>query len=232
MALQEYYNTGRDSSHGCYAAFEIAQTFTPQVSYDINSVKLYVKRLGTITNVIVGIYATEGGHPTGEALCSATIDGSGWSDSSFAWIEWEFAEPASLDINTKYAIWVDGTGYDTSNCPMWGYDGSSPGYTNGNMEYDSGSGWVTYDAADLLFETYGTAPAIYVDLVGTGGGTGGGSAVLGKTIMDNMIATGGGVGGGSAALVVSGFPSEGAGVSRAYRRVVAAGNDQIFYEDI
>lgn len=94
--------------------------------------------------------------------------------------------------------------------------------------------WINDGVTDYIMTIYAVVEAavVYADLVGTGGGIGDGSGILTKTLMANLVGTGGGVGGGSAALLVSGFPSEGAGVSRAYKRIVAAGNDRIYYEDI
>lgn len=156
MAIKyENYITGYDNSHGSYATYIVGQTFTPLTTHNITSVKLYVKRLGTLTNVTAEIYATTSNLPTGSVLCSKMIDGSGWSDSAFAYKEWEFSTNPELTVGIVYAIVISGTGYDTSNCPVWGYDGSSPTYTRGNLVQNTGAGWSANTNVDFLFEEWG-----------------------------------------------------------------------------
>ncbi len=75
------------------------------------------------------------------------------------------------------------------------------------------------------------AAVSYADLAGTGGGIGGGSGILAVEAYIALAGTGGGTGDGSAALLVSGFPSGTSGAS-VYKRLVVAGNDKIYYEDI
>lgn len=155
MFLQECYNNESDgnNAHGAYENFEIAQTFTPQNDFTIKGVRLYMRRKGTIGNVTVGIYETIGGHPFGPALCSAVVDGSEWDDVGYDWIYWEFSSPVTLPEYTKFAIWLSGTGYDTSNCPDWRLD-SSGNYIGGTFEMEQGAGWVTKADWDCLFETW------------------------------------------------------------------------------
>lgn len=153
--LYENYITGRDGLHGSYATYVVGQTFKPQTTHEITSVKLFVRRLGTLTNVTVEIYATSSNLPTGSALVSKAIDGSGWNASTFSWEEWVFSTNPELAADTVYAIVISGTGYDVNNTPIWGYDGSSPAYTRGNLVQDTGGGWTANTTVDFLFEEYG-----------------------------------------------------------------------------
>jgi len=156
LFLRDYYNTGGSVGAGSTPDPENAQTFTTQVSYSLSSVRLETRRLGTIGNVVVGIYATDiFGHPTGSALVTAVLDGSGWDDVAFEWREWEFSTPVALADDTKYAIWLWGAGYNPTNCPVWRYDVTGE-YPGGNYEYNYIAGdWTEYVGKDFMFETWG-----------------------------------------------------------------------------
>jgi len=154
--LKEKYNDeGQgESSHGSYVNFELAQTFTPQKDFKICGVRLYVTRSGTIGDVTVGIYGTSLSHPFGEAKVSAIVDGSGWNQGGYDWIEWKYDTPYPLSKDELYAIWLSGTGYDVVNCPVWRLDPNDPTYAGGNFEMDQGAGWIAKLDWDLLFETW------------------------------------------------------------------------------
>jgi hypothetical protein len=154
--LQEKYNDegqGNDQ-HGSYVNFECAQTFTPQKDFAISGVRLYLKRLGEIGDVTVGIYKTSGLLPFGEAKVSAVVDGSGWDDGGYDWIEWKFDTPYALSKDELYAIWLSGAGYDAVNCPLWRLDKTDPAYVDGNIVFDTGAGWWSKIDWDFLFETW------------------------------------------------------------------------------
>jgi len=160
----EYYSSGADASHGSYETYICGQTFTPQITHNITSVKLHVKKQGTLTNVTVEIYATSSSLPTGSALCSKAVDGSGWSADDWAWVEWEFSTNPELTAGVVYAIVISGTGYDATDCPLWQYDGSSPTYTRGNFVRNvNDGGWEPFVSGDFYFEEYGDLITIPVD---------------------------------------------------------------------
>lgn len=69
----------------------------------------------------------------------------------------------------------------------------------------------------------------YTELAATGGGTSGGSAVMAVAETLELAATGGGTSGGSAALTMYGY---GSGNAAGHGRLVAVGNDELWYEDI
>ncbi len=154
--LQEKYNNeeqGNDA-HGSYVNFECAQTFTPQKDFAISSVRLFLMRNGEIGNVTLGIYNTSLGHPFSEAKVSAVVDGSGWDDAVYEWIEFKFDTPCVLSKDQLYAMWLSGTGYDDANCPAWKLDSIDPTYADGNIEFDNGGGWWSKSDWDFLFETW------------------------------------------------------------------------------
>jgi hypothetical protein len=88
-------------------------------------------------------------------------------------------------------------------------------------------GTPTYDAADH--------PAldvvIYEDLAATGGGTSGGSAVISFIAYEDLAATGGGTSGGSA-VISAAYPAIPPIALPTIKRMVAVGNNQVWFEDI
>ena len=158
MALKDYYNTGDDSSVTVgTSSYLVAQTFTTSSAYDLNSVKLKLWRHvsnapGTLT---IDIKATDGSsHPTGASLRSGTTDGDTLTtDSGGEWREITLASVLSLTNATKYAIIItQSTG--TAGAFGWRADGSSPSYAGGAYERAGNPTWFTNTGVDLMFETH------------------------------------------------------------------------------
>ena len=214
------------------------QSFTTTAGYSLERIDIHcAKGPGHDVGVIdVELYIDAGdGHPDmvigvleSGTILNAAVPETGSAD----WVACTLDAPYELAATTKYCIVVHGVSLSSSKKLYWSYDGDGSGYADGDVEWSTngGSSWATTTTSDMLFKCY--TSVTYADMAGTGGGIGGGSAALGKTNMADMIATGGGTGGGSAALLVSGFPASKAGTSFIYKRLVVAGNDKIYYEDI
>jgi len=160
MALFQSYESGGAVLIGSYVNHTMMQTFTPALQHELTSVQLYVRRFGTITDVIVSIYTTTGGLPTGNALVSKTIDGSGWSDSDNVWAVWTFDTQITLAVGTQYAIVIEPGSYNNSNCPLWYYDATGA-YTGGSSGIADPT-WRTL-AYDMYFREYGDRASQPVD---------------------------------------------------------------------
>lgn len=218
------------------------QSFTTTGGYSLERIDIRcAKGTGHDVGVIdVELYDDDGsGHPdvVGGILAFGTILNVNIPEiGSPDWVVCTLDTPYEVAPTTKYCIVVHGDSLSSSKKIYWDYDnvGGMSAYAGGDVEWSTNGGgsWSTTTTFDMLFMCYGSEVVSYVDMAGTGGGVGGGSAALGKTTMANMVATGGGVGGGSAALFISGMPSDGAGMSRTYKRLVIAVNDTIFIEDI
>jgi len=213
------------------------QSFTTSSSYTLESIEIYCKKgsgdnVGTID---VELYTVDGsGHPDTKVAQGTIADGS-ISDSAYGWISCTLGTPYVVSTTTKYCIVVHGTSLSASNVLYWSFDDDgfgSSAFAGGDQEWstDGGSSWLTETTQDQLFKCYDTVD--YVDIAATGGGTGGGSAALTLESFVDIAGTGGGTGGGSADLYMLGMPTGTAGVTYVYRRLVAAGNDEIFYEVI
>lgn len=159
--LYEYYNTGGDAYIDFSGEVWRAQTFTPATAHKITSVKLQLCRVGLPGIITVSIRATDGaGHPTGEDLCSGTIDGDTLPTTA-EWREITLGAGYNLSADTKYAIVVRAPSGDTSNYIYLLVDTSSPTYAGGVEEYstDSGLTWTADTTVDCMFEEWGE-PAI------------------------------------------------------------------------
>ena len=227
MALQDYYNTGDDTFATITSAAWYAQTFTANQAYTIGSVKLRLwRQAGAPANVTVSIRATDGsGHPTGGDLTSGSIAGSGITENTAgAWYEITLTS-YSLSNGVKYAIVVR---VDTNNV-RWRVDNSSPTYAGGNGESsgDSGASWSTR-TYDCMFETYDAGN--FVELSSTIAAISGMSAILTVGSIVDLSATIAAVSALSAILTVpTVFKTTNIAT---IKRVVVAGNDEIWFEDI
>lgn len=211
MPLQESWNSGDTSYANIYSIIWGCQTFTAGSAYDISSVKLLVFRTGNPGTVDVELLATDGdGKPTGAALASGSFAGSTLTtDTAGEWKEITFGSAYSLTSGNVYAIVVSAPSGAGGNWLGWRTDGSAPVYSDGEKgtSTNSGSSWSMSGSFTALFETWGEVPAVYAECAGTCAATGAASGGLGFT----------------ATFITN---------TNIYRRLVAAGNNQIWYEDI
>jgi hypothetical protein len=156
----ENYNAGDDSYTYFLGNERGLQTFTPSVAHKITSVKLLLARVGSPGIETVSIRATSGGLPTGNDLCSGTINCAAISESpTSAWYEITLGAGANLAANTKYAIiWTPAAGDNSSNRVHLRADSSSPAYAGGAYVYAGNiDNWAEYTSWDFMFEEWGEA---------------------------------------------------------------------------
>lgn len=163
--LQDYWNTGA-SGYGDVVRPGVwrMQSFTTNIIYDIESVKLLLYRVpwdsdGIIT---ISIRATdEIGKPTGLNLCSGAFNRDELTTSEAGeWKEIIFNSPYCLEKDVVYAVIIGpavGTGDLYWRCTAGGnpYSGG-----NQNYSYDAGLTWASSPSLnfDSLFETWGSIP--------------------------------------------------------------------------
>ena len=232
MALKDYYNTNDDNqaAFGNSAATWHAQTFLTTSAYTVASVKIKVFRNGGHTGTMtLSIRATSGSDPTGADLTSGTLNIADISETSApgGWYEISVT-PYTLSNATTYAIVVRD---DTSDNTYWRVD-SGNGYANGEIRVssDSGSSWGAWAGgiADGMFETH-TAATIFSELSGTIAAV----SVVGPAALAQLLSLS-----GTIAVVSTVGPSSlgqvavSLGESVAIKRLVAVGNDRLYYEDI
>jgi hypothetical protein len=155
----EYYITGDDDFLGLGIAIWGAQTFTPSAAHTITSVKLKLYKYGaeTVGTITVGIRAVDAnGRPTGNDLCSGTMDG-GVLTNTPTWYEITLGAGYNLSASIKYAIVVRAPNASWAYALQWRADWSSATYAGGCVEYSTNSGvdWTDYATQDMMFEEWG-----------------------------------------------------------------------------
>lgn len=140
-----------------------AQTFTPNVGYDISSTILKLYRIDTPATgaVTISIRATDiNGKPTGSDLCSGIIDGDTVtvnSEGEEIKVSYNFSHP--LVPGTKYSIILQSPEIEHAYIG-WKIDKADAAYSGGStfVSYDGGSTWTADPIegdGDFYFKTYG-----------------------------------------------------------------------------
>lgn len=228
--LEQYYDTGDDSYSNARGVNWVAQQFTTSGAFTITKVSLLVYRVDSPGTVVVSIRATSSGYPTGADLCSGSFSGDDLTtDTAGEWAEAVFSSPAALSASTQYAIIVRAIDAGAAYV-RWRRDYSSPTYSGGMLlaSTNSGVSFTAYSSGDQMFRTYsGTVDAEYVDAECTVTCTS--SVTIAAEVSGEIV---------TIALTVTGTSSVTlamtANVVNTTHNVclVAAGNGQIWYEDI
>ena len=231
--LQETYYTGGSSVYNTQSPYWCTQIFQAGSNYELSSVKLQLKRAasapGTITISIRAVTGTpQTALPTGSDLASGTTNGDTLTqDIAGEKREITLSSPLSLTSGTYYAIVLKGPTAPAIVSWIFNTNGT---YADGNYATSSNSGgaWAADATNDFMFETWGSSTT-YSELAGNCAGVGGGSADLAVSIYSALAGTCAAVGGGSAELgstlvYTSGY--------KTYKRLIVAGNNQIWFEDI
>ena len=233
MALEDYYQGSPPPSADVIIDSTndwAAQTFTAGSSYTIETLKLYLHKdsggdCGTIT---VSIKAVDGvGKPTGADLAFGTFAGASLT-TSYAWITFDLGAGTALTNGTEYAIVVKASAAGSSpNRLSIGID-DDPVYGGNRFFSTNGeSSWNGPFTQDLYFEAYSAGES--VSLSGTISITLASSANLSLGVV-NVSGTIAIVLLSNANLLFSKLIRPSASLT--IKRVVAAGNNQIWYEDI
>jgi len=137
-----------------------SQSFTPQSSHIITSVKIKLCRVGSPGTGTISIKATDAnGKPTGADLCSASIDGNSLPTDPTL-LGFSLGAGANLSAGTKYAIvWRFPSG-NSSNYARTRhmYPGTYAGGTAVESS-DSGATWSVVTDWDFVFQDWGESLA-------------------------------------------------------------------------
>ena len=146
------------------ARANLAQSFTPSSSAALNSVSLYVKKVGTPSDITIKIVSDSGGSPSKTVLASGTLGASGVG-SSYAFISGSLTATPLLTGGTKY--WVIAiASVSSSNYFVWGAD-TADAYTGGTGK--SSNNWNAGNPSwaalgdDLDFRAYMGGVDTYLD---------------------------------------------------------------------
>lgn len=158
--IYEYLNTGGDGdgvAGGIYGNNWAAQQFTVgETSHTTTFARVYLKRVlapGTVTISLK--HVDESGYPTGDDLCSTTLDGDAFS-TSYTWYKVDWDTEISLEGGEEYALVIRAVAGDGSNYIQWRWDsGGGLADAVGCYSTDGGITWASSTPADYLFEIWG-----------------------------------------------------------------------------
>jgi hypothetical protein len=166
IGVANQQQTTRDSMRRCGDGGSLywdAQTFTLDANINrITSVVLAVDKNSIDGNMVVAIYATSAGKPTGAALGSTSIAPanlpSGYADTTFT-----FSSPITVSPSTMYAIIIykNAAGNKYANVGI----NTAEGYAAGTI-YNSSDGGASWGAAitdDYYFKVLGYYKQSYDD---------------------------------------------------------------------
>ena len=221
------YVTPENAQYNFNNAYTPAQSFTTVDSITVTSVKVKLYRSATTGGTLtLSIRTMSAGYPSEDILTSGTRDRNDVSSSSpGGWIEFDVTDYV-LDATTQYAIVIS---QDVVATTSWRSDSAEDG------GYAGGQGSTLYLGSwaaalmDMMFDIWGDVVVTYSELSGDCAGVGDGSGDLELNTYSALAGTCAAVGGGSGDLgstlvYTSGYAT--------YRRLIAVGNNQIWYEDI
>lgn len=161
MALKESFELSDGTGASIYGTTWGMQSWTTTSAYTITDVALYCYKYGSCGDVTVSIRKTTGGKPSGDDLCSVTVDESEISNfPTRAWYTFTLDTSYALDDATQYAIVFRATSGDAANYfGPFGY--GSTGYVGGGLASSPNSGdtWGTVSTTnDMDFRIYGGTP--------------------------------------------------------------------------
>ena len=171
--LYEHYETGADNHWNIYVGWP-TQTFTPSKTHKITAVELPLYRP---PNNFPGLFTVsirntdETGKPTGNDLCSGSIDGNSVVASQsrpnpLIWSSILMTPSICLTANTTYAIIGRTPTADAYNVIRWVIDTFSSTYPGGQRwnSSDFGVSWTNLLPAitDALFREFGPSKKINI----------------------------------------------------------------------
>lgn len=152
---------------------DIAQSFQTSTTSPINKIQVYLKKVGTPSNLTVRIVTDNAGSPSNTTLASATLNASQVT-GTYGWIEVVFSSNPLLTKDTTYWFVLDGT---FSTATKYYVIGGNTGYTRGagkigKQSSTSGTWYATIPSGqDLYFNIFlgGLTSTISGITVGSGG---------------------------------------------------------------
>ena len=146
--------TTRNVGYNTSTSSKVFQQVTPTQAENALEVQIYAKKVGSPTdNLQVELYATDAsGDPTGSALASGSVAGSGLT-TSFAWYTLSLSAEVQLQAGVIYALVVSRSGSASTSNYYQVNQNNDAGYSGGVMKYWTGSAWTAL-TADMPFRVY------------------------------------------------------------------------------
>lgn len=134
-------------------AQDFAQSFQVSTTTEVNKVDLYLKKVGTPTNLTVRIVSNSGSSPSTSTLTSGSLSSSLIS-GTYGWVSVPFNSHPELTAGTTYWIVIDGS---TSTSSYYKIGANYDGYSNGIAKrgrYTSTWNATSPSALDGFFKIY------------------------------------------------------------------------------
>ncbi|ETB64196.1 MAG: hypothetical protein O210_OD1C00001G0684 [Parcubacteria bacterium RAAC4_OD1_1] len=132
---------------------DVAQSFQVSNSNALNKIQIYVKKVGSPSNVVIKIVNDSNGNPGSTTLASGTLSSSSVT-TSYGWINVSFDNNPVLEIGKTYWLVVDAS---YSNSKYYVIGANSNGYGNGVGKIGQfGSSWsnTTPSGLDYYFNIF------------------------------------------------------------------------------
>ncbi|MFA5933329.1 MAG: choice-of-anchor R domain-containing protein [Microgenomates group bacterium] len=143
---------------------DVAQSFKPTVSGNINKISAMLKKVGTPPDITVRLLSDNNGKPDKNSVLTTGTLTSNLVTTQYSWVDVAFNSSPFLAADTSYWIVLD-TSYNASNYWVWSAD-SLQGYTRGlskwSDNWSSGSPSWTTTLYDLDFKTYMGGVVTYI----------------------------------------------------------------------
>ena len=137
---------------------DVAQSFqlATSTASAVRRVSLYIKKVGSPSDITVRIMQDEGGRPgdsSGDIRASGTLSASAVT-ANYGWVDVSFTTNPTLNPGTTYWIMTD-TSLDNNNYWAWGLD-SAGGYAQGSAKFsdDWDNGVWSNITGDLDFRVW------------------------------------------------------------------------------
>lgn len=148
---------------------DFAQSFQTSDTEVVNKVQLYIKKVGSPSNLTVRIVNNSGSSPSAVTKASGTLSASLVS-TNYGWVEVPFSTNPQLDVGVTYWIVIDAS---TSSSNYYRIGANDNGYANGSSkigQYNGAWSSTSPSTADGFFNLFigGTTGLISGITVGTG----------------------------------------------------------------
>lgn len=164
---------------------DIAQSFVLSQTQPVNKVQLYLKKIGSPSNLTARLVTDASGSPSSTTIASGTLSASSVS-TSYTWTDLTFSSTPQLIAGTLYWLVLDG-----STSPSKYYSiGGDTGYANGSAktgQYSGTWGNTSPSGLDTYFKVYLGGVSGLVDGITVGYGTNVGNAYA-NTINGSTVA--------------------------------------------
>lgn len=132
---------------------DLAQSFTVSKAEALNSIRFYIKKVGSPSNATVRIVADASGSPEGDTIMSGTLSASAVS-TSFGWVSVTMPANPILDPSLTYWIVIDAASNASRYYIMGANNGGYPGGATKIGTYDGSWANLTPATLDSYFEVY------------------------------------------------------------------------------